>query len=493
MSRSKYFIQHVPPPSNSLQLPETSLPHIYEIWRKGGYLGLFFDRLIPFIELVTLYIMFIGLLHLDIFVIITSSSKGSSLSSFFTTSSFRFYCSIITTLLFIPIIYGKLTRILNIVWSSDYQSARAFYNENKFVDFNKNWNGIAAVIAPSTSHNRRSYIRTTATPNYKTDLLVRWSIVWKENLLTLVYNKYSIFKQYPSKYVKNVVESILFPKFFDDEFCKKVQYDQDALEKWKMYIQCKADEVRFAHAFPMCLIRSFYIAYTVALKYFSSLTGKDSIALTKCRFTTYSKLLYRKCNELPHETSARLTEAVPFAYQMIGINQKTFIYHILDITKRFLSSFFLFIIPLALITKFTIYAIPSSLLLMIAIPVIALIYSSTRRKKIVRAPKETAKLLQKYTYYVDDRWDVPLCERELLNEFEGIIFKSSLNIIISEILSPFTIGTLLKSHLFQKNSPVVDLILQSIKMNQQPTGLVRNNTVSTTQQALSAFLTLKYN
>ncbi|BFU18191.1 hypothetical protein EHI8A_065130 [Entamoeba histolytica HM-1:IMSS-B] len=277
-------------------------------------------------------------------------------------------------------------------------------------------------------------------------------------------------------------------------------------------IQAKTNEIRFLHIFPLNILFACYNGYLTLLKYFSSFTslfvftssllnhsfyvhllGKNLILLNKYHFTKYAWLLYRKYNELPHETSTRLFEAIPLAQQLTGINQKGILFHIMRVLKILVSGLCLIIIPLASLTKFTFFGISSTLLLMIAIPTIALIYSQTYKKQTIKSPRQIAQYLQNFTKYYDERWENPSMERQLLTEFENSIFKSNLKQSLDEIIAPFYVNSLLSHNLFSSNSELVTLISSGELQPLPPPQLQSNTTFTSSLHGLSAYLNLVHN
>ncbi|ELP88166.1 hypothetical protein EIN_223890 [Entamoeba invadens IP1] len=253
-------------------------------------------------------------------------------------------------------------------------------------------------------------------------------------------------------------------------------------------VQAKRDELKFMHVFPLCFLHVLFNGYLIILKYFSSFTGKNVLFLTKCRFTKFAKVLYRKYNEMPHEVTSRLYRAEPIAEQMIGINQKNVLYHLMKVIKIITAGCCLVIIPLAFITKFTLFGISSSFLLMVAIPTVALLYSQTTKKVVPLTPKQLGMALEKFTCHEDKRWNYPYFEKTILSQFESSIFRSNIMQCLSEVLAPFFISSFLDNNIFSFDSPVIELVISNSTSSRQK--LVRNSTVSQTLCGLTNFLNM---
>ncbi|EDR24021.1 hypothetical protein, conserved [Entamoeba dispar SAW760] len=481
--------------SKTLMLSEESLKELYLIWKKGGYIGLIFDKIMHLFEVIILMTICIIITILDFNKMFNTKTKENELFEYFILNDqFRIWCIWCIILFFSPFIIIKIYFTFKKLFSSNIIEAKKFYNINHFQEFNRNWNGISEIIAPSTSSNRKTFVRMY---NNKIDpqsnLIIRSSIAWNYNLLTLLFNRYSFFKYYPSKYLIKITQSILFPSFFDENFCRNLQYDNNLQKIWKNYIQAKTNELRFLHIFPLNIIFACYNGYLTLLKYFSSFTSKNLILLNKYHFTKYAWLLYRRYNELPHETSTRLYEAIPLAQQLTGINQKGILFHIMRVLKILISGLCLIIIPLASLTKFTFFNISSTLLLMVAIPTIALIYSQTYKKQTIKSPRQIAQYLQNFTKYYDERWENPSMERQLLTEFENSIFKSNLKQSLDEIIAPFYVNSLLSHNLFSSDSELVNLIISGELQPLPPPQFQHNTTFTSSLHGLSAYLNLVHN
>ncbi|GAB1225561.1 hypothetical protein ENUP19_0256G0004 [Entamoeba nuttalli] len=269
--------------SKALMLSEESLKELYLIWKKGGYIGLVFDKIMHLFEVIILMTVCIILTILDFNKMFNTKSKENELFDYFILNDgFRIWCIWCIVIFFSPFIIIQIYFTVKKLLSSNTIEAKEFYNINHFQDFNRNWNGISKIIAPSSSLNRKTFVRMY---NNKIDphsnLIIRSSISWNYNLLT--------------------------------------------------FIQAKTNEIRFLHIFPLNILFACYNGYLTLLKYFSSFTSKNLILLNKYHFTKYAWLLYRKYNELPHETSTRLFEAIPLAQQLTGINQKGILFHIMRV------------------------------------------------------------------------------------------------------------------------------------------------------------------
>lgn len=116
--------------------------------------------------------------------------------------------------------------------------------------------------------------------------------------------------------------------------------------------------------------------------------------------------------------------------------------------RTLLAGVSLLLIPLSFLTKFTVFGIPSTVLLVLVIPVLAVLYSQTTKKDVFRTPSETALLLQRFTCHEDLRWKTPNNEKSLLTEFESAIFKTNLLQGLDDILAPLVIRKMLSLELF---------------------------------------------
>ena len=103
-----------------------------------------------------------------------------------------------------------------------------------------NWEGISRIIEPIKLNYKTGqmvYINRHGYPLSENRIaennnVIRSKITWKMNFLTLIYNKFPIFKEYPSKYTMYVVREIFFPPSFDERFYSKLLSEQEARRLW---------------------------------------------------------------------------------------------------------------------------------------------------------------------------------------------------------------------------------------------------------------------
>ncbi|ELP88167.1 hypothetical protein EIN_223900 [Entamoeba invadens IP1] len=219
---------------NELQLPEECLKELYTIWKCGGYTGLVFDKLMRVTEKIVLLVVGLIMVSINYNKLFSSEFKGDAISSYFVNNEQRSICKLVLILIFLPILVREFYIFITSLSSTKLLQAKCFYEVNHFEDFNKNWDGIVSVVAPFHGYDRRSFVCSKSSViDPKTNSLIRSSIVWKENLMTLIYNEFDFLQAYPTKYTMKIVENIFFPPFFTQDFCKRVKYDVCLQNVWK--------------------------------------------------------------------------------------------------------------------------------------------------------------------------------------------------------------------------------------------------------------------